>query len=154
MKLKKYTLEELKVAVATSYSKRQVLDKLGIVPAGGNYQTLRKALKEFNLDTSHFKGQGWNKGMKFSPRRDIIEYLSNKYSISSHKLRKRLLSEKYFKSKCYCCNLASWNGKPIPLELEHIDGNHLNNNLNNLTILCPNCHAQTSTYRGKNKNSY
>ena len=154
MKLRKYTLNQLKLAVANSTSKRQVLNKLGVVPAGGNYQTLNKALEVFSIDISHFTGQGWNKGMTFSSKRSIEDYLSNRYTITSHRLRKRLIEEGYFESKCYQCNLTKWNSLPIPLELEHIDGNHLNNNLSNLTILCPNCHAQTSTYRGKNKGSY
>ena len=51
--------------------------------------------------------------------------------------------------KCECCGLISWNDKPIPLELHHIDGNHYNNDLSNLQILCPNCHAQTSNYSCK-----
>jgi len=154
MKLNKYTLEELKEAIANSFSYRQILIKLGVTPAGGNYQTLRKAIKHFNLDISHLKGQSWNKGKKLGPKRPIEDYLSNKYSCSSHRLRIRLLKENFFEHKCYNCNQSKWLGNPIPLELEHKDGNHQNNNLNNLTMLCPNFHALTSTYRGKNKGSY
>ena len=154
MKLRKYTLEELKDALASSISYRQILDKLGVAPSGGNYATLRKAIAHFNLDTSHLKGQGWNKGQNFGPKRPIEDYLSNKYSCSSHRLRKRLIQENFFEAKCYSCEQTEWLGNPIPLELEHIDGNHQNNTLENLTILCPNCHAFTSTYRGKNKSSY
>ena len=154
MKLRKYTLEELKDALATSISYRQILDKLGVTPAGGNYETLRKTIAHFNLDTSHLKGQGWNKGKKFGPKRPIEDYLSNKYSCSSHNLRLRLLKENFFEAKCYNCEQSEWLGNPIPLELEHIDGNHQNNTLDNLTLLCPNCHALTPTYRGKNKGSY
>jgi hypothetical protein len=154
MKLKKYTLEELKDALATSVSYRQTLDKLGVTPAGGNYSTLRKAITHFNLDTSHLKGQGWNKGKNLGPKRPIEDYLSNKHSCTSHRLRKRLIEENFFEAKCYNCGQAEWLGNPIPLELEHIDGNHQNNTLENLTILCPNCHALTPTYRGRNKGSY
>lgn len=154
MKLRKYTLDQLKEAVANSFSKRQVLDKLGITPAGGNYATLRKAIDVFQIDTSHFKGNGWSKGKTFGPKRCIEEYLNNKYPITSHRLRLRLLSEGIFPHQCQNCGLTEWLGDPIPLELEHIDGNHQNNNLDNLSLLCPNCHAKTPTYRGKNKGSY
>ena len=53
--------------------------------------------------------------------------------------------------KCWSCNTEEWMGQPIPLELEHIDGNSENNSLDNLEILCCNCHALTSTYKNKNK---
>ena len=58
-----------------------------------------------------------------------------------------------FKHKCYKCNLYEWQSKPIPIELEHINGDHFDNRIENLTILCPNCHALTPTYRGKNIDS-
>lgn len=151
MKYKKYTDEQFIEAVAKSTSIRQVLQKLGLSPQGGNYGTARRSVERLNLDTSHFTGQASNKGRKFGPKRPIEDYISNKHSIQSYKLRKRLIEENYFEAKCYQCGITEWNGQPAPLELEHIDGNHFNNNVDNLTILCPNCHAQTSTYRGKNK---
>ena len=66
-------------------------------------------------------------------------------------MRKRLISEGIKEHKCECCGLSEWLGEPIPLELDHIDGDHYNNTYKNLKILCPNCHAKTPTYRGKNK---
>lgn len=53
--------------------------------------------------------------------------------------------------QCESCSNTSWNDKPIPLEMDHVDGNSENNNLDNLRIICPNCHAQTDTYKGKNR---
>jgi hypothetical protein len=146
-----YTEEEFLEAIKTSTSKAQVIAKLGLSPKGGNYRVFNRLAKELNADMSHFLGQAHNKGKYFGPKRDIEDYLSNKIVIGSHKLRKRLIREGFFNHKCYKCNNTEWLGQPISLELEHIDGNHDNNNLSNLTLLCPNCHAQTSTYRGKNK---
>jgi hypothetical protein len=54
--------------------------------------------------------------------------------------------------KCECCGLEKWNENPIPLEVHHKDGDHLNNELENLEVLCPNCHALTKNWRGKNIN--
>ena len=144
-----YTESELAIAVKSSTSFRQVLRKLNLKEAGGNYATIKKRINEVGLDTSHFSGRGWNKN-KSLPKKPIEKYLNNECAITSHKLRLRLLKEGYFEHKCYECGLKLWNNQPIPLELEHIDGNHANNDLSNLTVLCPNCHAQTPTYRGKN----
>ena len=152
MQYKNYTEEQFIEAVKSSISIRQVLLQLGLAPKGGNYQTVHKQCKQLNLDISHFKGQASNKNRKFGPKRNIQEYLTNKHPIQSYKLKKRLLEEDFFKYKCYGCQLTEWLNKPIPLELEHINGNHLDNSLDNLTLLCPNCHAATSTYRGKNIN--
>ncbi len=151
MSKKQYTDKQFTEAVKNSGSIRQVLLKLNLAPKGGNYVTVHKNVKRLNLDTSHFHGQVWNKGQNFVPKRPLSDYTSNKHSIKSHSLKIRLIKEEIFIHKCYKCQRTEWNGKPISIELEHIDGNHDNNNLDNLTLLCPNCHAQTDTYRGKNK---
>ena len=151
MKLKKYSLEQLKEAIKSSNSMRQVLQKLNVKAAGGNYQTLKKAINFFQLDISHFTGQLWNKGKKTSLKRPLEDYLTNTQTIQSYKLKNRLLRENVFPYECMCCGNSTWNKKPIPLELHHVDGNNHNNNLNNLQLLCPNCHAQTNNYRAKNK---
>ncbi len=154
MRFNKYTKEQFIEAVKTSLSYREVLQKLDIIAAGGNYATLRKYIKELNLDTGHMTGQLWNKGKKIGPKRPIEDYLSNKQTIHSYKLKQRLISENIKEHKCELCNNNEWFDKPIPLELHHIDGNNLNNSLTNLQILCPNCHSTTENYRGKNKESY
>jgi hypothetical protein len=146
-----YTDEDIITAVANSFSIRQVLKKLNLAQAGGSYNSINKIILKLKLDTSHFTGQLWNKGKILSPKRDIQTYLSNEYPMSSHKLRLRLIKEGLFEAKCYSCQSVSWLDKPIALELEHINGDHSDNTLSNLTLLCPNCHAQTKTYRGKNK---
>jgi len=151
MKLHKYTSEQLTFAVKNNVSMRQVLLTLNVSPYGGNYDTLRKALKYFNLDISHFTGQHSNKGRTFPKRqRPLSDYLSNKCFITSHKLRLRLLRENIFQPICSSCKNTEWMNKPIPLELDHISGINDDNDLSNLRLLCPNCHAQTDTYRGKN----
>ena len=65
-------------------------------------------------------------------------------------MKKRLLREGVFQRKCYGCDLTEWMGRPIPIELEHKNGDSTDNRLENLTLLCPNCHALTETYRAKN----
>lgn len=151
LQFRKYTEEQFIQAVKDSTSIRQVLTKLNVKEAGGNYYVANKYIKLLKLDTKHFTGPAWNKGKTIGPKRPIEDYLSNKYQIQSDKLKKRLINENIFIHKCCDCNNTSWKDKPIPLELHHLDGNHLNNILSNLKLLCPNCHAQTNNYRGKNK---
>lgn len=150
MQFRKYTKEQLIKAVKSSFSIRQVLIKLNVAPQGGNYDVIRRYIKKLNLDTSHFLGQGWSKNKKINRDKPIEYYLSNKLKMQSNSLRKRLLKDNIFEYKCYKCNLTTWQGQKIPLELDHINGIRDDNSLSNLILLCPNCHAQTSTYRGKN----
>lgn len=139
--------------VAESHSIRGVLIKCDLAPRGGNYRTCASRIKRLQCDTSHFTGQRSSKGKTF-PNRHILlsDYLSNKVPIcSSNSLKKKLLQEKVKEHYCENCHLSAWNDLPIPLELHHVDGNVQNNNLSNLLLLCPNCHAQTDNYRGKNQ---
>lgn len=146
-----YSENKLREICASSYTYRECLVKIGAAASGGNYSVLKNKIQRYGIDISHFTLQGWNKGKKMGPKRSIEEYLSNRKPIQSWKLKKRLLNDKYFDHKCYMCNKETWMNQPIPIELHHIDGDNLNNNLSNLTILCPNCHALTDNYRGKNK---
>lgn len=150
-KTKNYTDKEFVDAVKNSLSYRQILKKLGIKLAGGNYKTIQKKIKELNLDISHFKGQGYLKGKTHNYRKKSIDYyLTENSHHQSYKLKLKLFSEGIKENKCENCGLTEWLGNSIPLELDHIDGVNTNNTLENLRILCPNCHSQTITYRGKN----
>lgn len=147
----RYSVDDLKNAVKNSTSIAQVLNKLGIIPAGGNYQTVKRRINKHQISISHFGGQAWNKGKILGPKKPLNFYLKQNSVVQSFKLKKRLLKEKIFEHKCYNCSKKTWLNQKIPLELHHIDGSHNNNELSNLTLLCPNCHALTDNYRGKNK---
>jgi len=154
-KSRSYTEEQFKEAVANSVSIRQALLALNLNPkGGGGYRSFAAAVSEFGTDTSHFLGERSNLGRTFRSRRSLEDILNNVFPIQSHQLRLRLFKEGIFEKKCYTCNHDTWNELPIPLELDHIDGNHENNNLSNLRIICPNCHAQTKNHAGKNKKGW
>lgn len=149
-----YSDEKLKMLVAESISLAEVLRKLDLRPAGGNYDLLKNRIKELDLDTAHFTGKFSLRG-KRNPvvRRRTLEEILVKDStfVSTNNLRKRLLNEGIFEHRCVSCGLTEWLTQPIPLEIDHINGDRRDNRLDNLRLLCPNCHALTATYRGKNK---
>lgn len=143
-----YTEENLKKLCKDSYSYAEVLRKSGRAVAGGAYETLKKKIKEYNVDVSHFSGQGWKK-TKMEP--DELVFVKNSLRTSSC-IRKRILMKKLIPYICSGCgNNGKWLGKEMPLQLHHIDGDSTNNELNNLTFLCPNCHCITDNWGGKNK---
>ncbi|MBO4465240.1 MAG: HNH endonuclease [Bacteroidales bacterium] len=151
MSKQKYTIEALQIAVAENVSIAGVLRQLGLRPIGGNYRTIHRLIEHNNLDTSHFTGQGWNVGLAFKPKRAIpneeIFRRDSNYKCS-WRLRERYKIATGITS-CENCGLSSWQGVPIPLEIHHINGNNTDNRLDNLQLLCPNCHALTDNYRGR-----
>lgn len=153
-KKRSWTKEQLAHAVKESRSYRQVLQKIGLRPAGGNYAQVKKYTKEYGLDISHFKGRGWNKGLKGigKPRIPLKDILVKNSSYQSYKLKKRLFKKKLKSPECEECGWAkkAKSGR-IPLELDHINGDAQDNRIENLRILCPNCHSLKPTHRGRNR---
>lgn len=151
---KSWTEKQLIEAVKTSVSVREVITKLGLVPAGGNYVQVQGRIRDLQLDMSHFTGARWNKGKTYHTKtRPPIEKLLVKNSpVQSFKLKKRLFEEGLKTSACELCGWAkmSVDGR-IPVELDHINGDHTDNRIENLRILCPNCHSLQPTHRGRNK---
>lgn len=153
----KWTEEQLIEAVGSSRSYRQILIKLGLFVSSGNYRQIKKYITERNLDTSHLKGAYWSKGLKLGPSKKRIpleDILVENSTYKSTKLAKRLINEGYFKEVCTECGLKNqWNNKPLVLHLDHVNGNPKDNRIENLRLLCPNCHSQTGTYCRGHKRS-
>jgi hypothetical protein len=151
MKLRRYSLSDLQRAVESSSTVRQVLQKLNVKAAGGNYKTFHKAARHFELDISHFTGSNLRGRKLPRRRRPLVEYLVKNSDILSSRLRRYLIQGGTLDAICSGCGLSTWQGQPIPLELDHRNGDNRDNELSNLRLLCPNCHAFTPTYRGKNR---
>jgi hypothetical protein len=154
-KATRWTETQLRAAVANSSSVRQVLIQLGLVPEGGNYRQVQRRMTHLAISTSHFTGQGWNRGWKFDPRpktASLSELLVAGRWTSTQKLKLRLIREGLLSQKCQICGWAekSLDGR-IPVELDHINGDNSDNRLENLRILCPNCHSLQPTHRGSNQ---
>lgn len=153
MKTRSWNTKQLIAAAKESFSFRQVLHKLGLKEAGGNYTQIKKYLEEYKIDIKHFRGKGWNKGMKGLGKVKISleEILRPNSSFQSYKLKKRLFAAKLKFPKCEICGWAkkSDDGR-IPLELDHINGDSHDNRIENLRVLCPNCHSLQPTHRGRN----
>jgi hypothetical protein len=130
---KNLTEEAIRKAAKESKSIAEMCRMLDLIAAGGNYGSVKRRLVRYDIDTSHFTGRGWNKD-------NFSDEPNNKISI-----KKKLIRERGH--QCEKCQNSVWLELPITLELEHIDGNNSNNEENNLLLLCPNCHAQTKTWR-------
>lgn len=148
-----FDINKLRESVKEVFSWRALALKMGITfPSGTIYDRVRPLCNQYGIDYSHFTGQASNRGKVFlTKKRDINLYLSNELPINSHNLKLRLFQDGIKERCCEVCHLDVWNEKPIPIQLHHLDGNSANNNLSNLQIICPNCHAQTSSYCGRNQ---
>ena len=158
MSLRKYTKEWLEELCKESYSYAEVLKKAGRKQGGGAQATLKQKINEFNIDVSHFTGQKWTLKPSWEPQTGLRE----KYSLEDIFKKNSFISQKVLRGyierhnlleyRCQNCGCdGSWMNGEIALELHHIDGDTTNNELSNLQYLCPNCHALTKNYRGKNK---
>ena len=103
-----------------------------------------------NCETTVTKANSKEKFCSIQCQQDFTLNESVKNGVASHRTLKRFLIKEHG-NKCWVCGITEWNDKSIVMELEHNDGNSQNNSLDNLSLICPNCHSQTTTYKGKNK---
>jgi len=139
----KYDEKEFIEITLASSTMAQAASKMGI-----HFNTHRRIAKKLGCYSKNQGGKGINKKMPTIPLNDI---LNGKYpDYQTFKLKERLLKEGIKTNKCEICGINEWNNMTLNCELDHIDGNRTNHCLENLRIICPNCHSQTSTFRSKN----
>ncbi len=149
--------ENLKNTITQSRTYSEVLKRLGIRAAGGNFDTLKKYIKKYEIDITHFeaykvRNEKLSEFRKNFVKKDIQDYLVEGSDYNRGHLKERLYSEKIKERKCEICGQGEeWNGKKMSLILDHINGIWNDNRIENLRIVCPNCNATLDTHCGKNK---
>lgn len=139
-----------------NFSKEQIIEVINntkSMRAAANelkvkYDTFKKYAEKYGIFETNMCGMGIRKGIKYKNPNDVFQ---NEYEIPSKVLKSWLLDER--KWECEECGISKWNKKDLPLEIDHIDGVRTNNMRDNLKILCPNCHSQTNTWRGRGINT-
>lgn len=149
-KVYKVSDEEFAKIVRESPSCAAAMKALGYKTTTGNsFTIMQRRIKELNLDISHW-GNINQQAMKaiITP---IEQYFALGVKHGGANMRRRILREGLLEYKCAICGFeGDWNGKPLVLQIDHINGNHFDNRLENLRFVCPNCHTQTETFAGRN----
>ena len=137
-------IDEIKKMISENRPKCEISKFLGI-----KQETLSKYLKSYGI---YYKGNQNRRNMPHIEARIPLEkILNNEIVYHTNALKKRLIECGLKENKCECCGINQWMGKNLTLELHHIDGNKYNNNIDNLQLLCPNCHSLTDGFRKCNK---
>ncbi|MFJ4812281.1 HNH endonuclease [Streptomyces longwoodensis] len=150
----KWTQQVLEPVVAESTSVGDVLRRLGLDVVGGHHAHISRKIKAYGLDTSHFRATA-PRGTPQEPRRPqalLVRQPPDRARRVPGSRLKRALTALGVPERCALCGIeAVWLGRPLPLEVDHIDGDWRDNRQENLRLLCPNCHSTTDTFRGRGK---
>lgn len=148
---RKYTKEVLEEAIVGCKTLTELIEKFGLKNTGGNYRTFNTRLKEYNIDTSHFVGQSWSKGLTKETSDTILKQSKTNstpfeeiFSLDSGYPTSHLLPKLLglgWERRCNKCGIERWQGEDISIHVHHMNRDSSDNRLNNLCLVCPNCHS-------------
>lgn len=144
IKLNDIEIENFKRVCLSSNTMAQAASKLEM-----HFNTFKRIAIKLNCYKPNIGGKGDKDGQKSKIL--TTDILNGKFpQYHTYKLKNRLFEEGIKENRCECCGISEWNNKPLNMEFHHKDGNKFNHSLDNLIILCPNCHSQTENFRSKN----
>lgn len=145
----RHTRHRLREAVRESSSVAEVVRRLGLSPVGGNQAHIGRRIRSLGIDTSHFRTPWCGPP---GARADVLVLRQpERGRVAGQRLRRELL-RRGVDELCSSCGIGTeWNGKPLRLEVDHVNGEWWDNRQENLRLMCPNCHAVTDTYRGRKR---
>ena len=147
-----WTDDDLAQAVRDCRTVADVMRRLGYEPSGGMHRMIVGKIVSQGLDTTHFVGQSWSRGRRFQKVRSVTplaEILVVGSTYNTSRLRRRLISGGLKKGECEVCGLSEWHGRPLPLVLDHINGVHTDNRLENLRWDTPASNNQDTIAHGR-----
>lgn len=149
----KYSKQDIEDAISKSSSILGCLKILNFKTTSGSapYKQFRQLCAAYGVEIIFVNPIVYGAKTK---RYDLDDFITNKKSINTHSLKLKLYKAKVKEPKCEICGIEDWLGKSISFHLDHINGNNQDNSLDNLQILCPNCHSQTDTYAGKKNKKF
>ena len=145
--------EDFKSLIRNSSNKAEVLFKLGYSVEGNSwgYTLLKKRMEELHIDGTEFKGKSGIKTLSNKSIENKEDILCENSNYTRTVVRRYIIKNNIIPYKCCICgNEGEWQGKPLSLQLDHINGNCTDHRKENLRWLCPNCHSQTETFGSKN----
>lgn len=157
-----YSREKIASIAKDSQSLSDILRAFGLKPQGSNSRkNMKRLIAEYEIDISHFP-PSHTIGLSVQKKSKTLEEFVATVLIchgplkwGAWKIKRRCIEFGLLRNECYTCSLPpTWNGMPIALQIDHENGDRHDNRLENLRILCPNCHSQTDSYAGRNANRY